>query len=77
MVWQPAPQAKVESDVLSFLQSPDWRIGMPLTDEKTDTREGERKYQVFISSTFGDLADQRRMVLDAVIDRGHMPVARS
>src|ERR1039457_6960817 len=75
MVWQPAPQAKVESDVLSFLQSPDWRIGMPLTDEKTDTRKGERKYQVFISSTFGDLADQRRMVLDAVIDRGHMPVA--
>lgn len=50
---------------------------MPLTDEKTDTRKGERKYQVFISSTFGDLADQRRMVLDAVIDRGHMPVARS
>jgi hypothetical protein len=35
----------------------------------------ERKYQVFISSTFLDLADQRRMVLDVVVDRGHMPIA--
>lgn len=35
----------------------------------------ERKYQVFISSTFLDLAEQRRMVLDVVVDRGHMPIA--
>lgn len=35
----------------------------------------ERKYQIFISSTFQDLALQRRIVLDAVINRGHMPIA--
>ena len=49
-------------------------MGMTGT-EKTDFGKGERKYQVFISSTFGDLAGQRQMVLDAVIDRGHMPVS--
>jgi len=48
---------------------------MQATEEKTDIRKGDRKYQVFISSTFSDLADQRRVTLDAVIDRGHMPVA--
>ena len=35
----------------------------------------DRKYQVFISSTFRDLERERRLVLDAVIDRGHIPVA--
>ena len=34
-----------------------------------------RKYQVFISSTFRDLSEQRRIVLDEVVDRGHMPIA--
>jgi len=44
-------------------------------DKETDAGKSERKYQVFISSTFRDLADQRRMVLHAVVDRGHMPIA--
>jgi len=44
-------------------------------EERPVARKGERKYQVFISSTFGDLADQRRVALDVVIDRGHMPIA--
>jgi hypothetical protein len=35
----------------------------------------ERKYQIFISSTFKDLPDHRRHVLNAIVDRGHMPVA--
>ncbi len=39
------------------------------------SENGRRKYQIFISSTFRDLGDQRRMVLDVVIDRGHMPIA--
>lgn len=42
---------------------------------KTKEETIQRKYQVFISSTFRDLAEQRRLVLDAVVDRGHIPVA--
>ncbi|WP_395745605.1 DUF4062 domain-containing protein [Prosthecobacter sp.] len=34
-----------------------------------------RKYQVFISSTFKDLPERRRQVLDAVLDCEHIPVA--
>ena len=47
---------------------------MKPSDEKTGEKS-ERKYQVFISSTFRDLAAQRRIVLDVVIDQGHMPIA--
>lgn len=36
---------------------------------------GQRKYQVFISSTFQDLAEERRVVLEVVVDCGHMPIA--
>lgn len=48
---------------------------MSTREPDTPTEDTERKYQVFISSTFRDLADQRRMVLDVVVDRGHMPIA--
>lgn len=48
---------------------------MALRKEQTGAVESYRKYQVYISSTFRDLADQRRMVLDVVVDRGHMPIA--
>ena len=48
---------------------------MKLYETKGDSEKSERKYQVFISSTFRDLSDQRRMVMNAVVDRGHMPIA--
>jgi hypothetical protein len=48
---------------------------MKQDESKIDSEKSERKYQVFISSTFRDLADQRRMVMNAVVDRGHMPIA--
>lgn len=44
-------------------------------EENSDVKKSERKYQVFISSTFEDLAEQRRIVLDEVVVRGHMPIA--
>jgi hypothetical protein len=44
-------------------------------EQRTDAKGGQRKYQVFISSTFRDLAAQRRVVVDEVVARGHMPIA--
>lgn len=35
----------------------------------------ERKYQIFISSTFRDLVSERDLVLDIIVERGHIPVA--
>jgi hypothetical protein len=43
--------------------------------KQSKSASSERKYQVFVSSTFGDLNVQRRVVVDMVVDRGHMPVA--
>ena len=40
-----------------------------------NSEQTERKYQIFISSTFRDLENERRLVLDAIINRGHIPVA--
>lgn len=34
----------------------------------------DKKYQVFISSTFGDLKNERRAAIETVIDFGHIPV---
>ncbi|RSK50118.1 DUF4062 domain-containing protein [Hymenobacter rigui] len=34
----------------------------------------DKKYQVFISSTFIDLTDQRRRVVDTILRMGHLPV---
>ncbi len=45
------------------------------TSDLADRPKDQRKYQVFISSTFRDLAEQRRMVLDVIVDHGHMPIA--
>jgi len=45
------------------------------TSDHGETTDHPRKYQVFISSTFRDLADARRTVLDVVINRGHLPIA--
>lgn len=33
----------------------------------------EKKYQIFISSTFTDLQDERQAVLKAILELGHMP----
>jgi hypothetical protein len=35
----------------------------------------DRRYQVFISSTFADLADERKAAVEAVFERGHIPIA--
>jgi Domain of unknown function (DUF4062) len=35
---------------------------------------GERRFQVFISSTSVDLADERRVVIDALLEAGYIPV---
>lgn len=43
---------------------------MPNTDATI-----ERKYQVFISSTFSDLAVRRQEAIDVIVDAGHIPVA--
>lgn len=32
------------------------------------------KYQVFVSSTFEDLKDERRVVIEAILNLGHIPV---
>ena len=33
----------------------------------------QKKYQVFISSTFSDLIDERQDALKSVLDMGHIP----
>jgi hypothetical protein len=48
---------------------------MSLDEPAHENQSSERKYQVFISSTFSDLAKQRRIVLDVIVDNGHMPIA--
>jgi hypothetical protein len=35
----------------------------------------DRRYQVFISSTFRDLADRRKDVIQVIFERGHIPIA--
>ena len=35
----------------------------------------DRRFQIFISSTFRDLAEFRRQAIDVVLDRGHLPIA--
>lgn len=34
----------------------------------------DKKYQVFISSTYKDLEDARKIVSDAILSMGHFPV---
>jgi hypothetical protein len=34
----------------------------------------DRRYQVFISSTFSDLQDERKAAVEAVFERGHIPI---
>jgi len=34
-----------------------------------------RRYQVFISSTFDDLKEERKAAIEAVVERGHIPIA--
>ncbi|TVL96663.1 MAG: hypothetical protein CV087_23440 [Candidatus Brocadia sp. WS118] len=41
-----------------------------MENERTD-----RKYQVFISSTFKDLSDHRQAAMRAIIKAGHLPIA--
>ena len=35
----------------------------------------EKKYQIFISSTFKDLSEERRLIAKSVLDLGHIPAA--
>lgn len=42
--------------------------------DKEDRKE-DRKYVIFISSTIKDLAAERRALIDATLERGHIPVA--
>ncbi|HEX7677873.1 MAG TPA: DUF4062 domain-containing protein, partial [Thermoanaerobaculia bacterium] len=35
----------------------------------------DRRYQVFISSTFTDLRDERKAAIEGVFERGHIPIA--
>src|SRR5664279_2046141 len=35
----------------------------------------DRRYQVFISSTFRDLADERKGAIEAIFETGHIPIA--
>ncbi|MER8768238.1 DUF4062 domain-containing protein [Mesorhizobium sp. M0960] len=32
------------------------------------------KYQIFVNSTYADLVDERRSVIEAVLNPGHIPV---
>jgi hypothetical protein len=33
----------------------------------------DKKYQIFISSTFDDLKDERDQVIKAILEMGHIP----
>src|SRR5438105_7515790 len=35
----------------------------------------DRRYQIFISSTFQDLKEERKAAIEAVFKRGHIPIA--
>ena len=35
----------------------------------------DRRYQVFVSSTFRDLADERKAAIEAIFEAGHIPIA--
>jgi hypothetical protein len=34
----------------------------------------QKKFQIFVSSTFVDLEDERRAVIEAILDLGHIPI---
>lgn len=34
----------------------------------------QKKFQIFVSSTFTDLKDERRAVIEAILDLGHIPI---
>ncbi|HJQ31122.1 MAG TPA: DUF4062 domain-containing protein [Pyrinomonadaceae bacterium] len=36
---------------------------------------GDKRYQIFISSTFEDLRDQRKQAIEVIFERGHIPIA--
>src|SRR5208337_5112462 len=38
-------------------------------------RPSDRRYQIFISSTFEDLKEERKAAVEAVFERGHIPIA--
>ncbi len=33
----------------------------------------EKKYQIFVSSTFKDLVEERQSIMRAILDMGHIP----
>jgi hypothetical protein len=38
-------------------------------------KASDRRYQIFISSTFEDLRAERKAAVEAVFERGHIPIA--
>jgi hypothetical protein len=35
----------------------------------------DKRYQIFVSSTFQDLAEQRKQAIEVIFERGHIPIA--
>lgn len=42
---------------------------------KDTPKRADRRYQIFISSTFGDLRAERKAAVEAVFESGHIPIA--
>ena len=53
---------------------PSLRSGLPQRSYQSKLIMSDKKYSVFISSTFDDLRSQREAVLKAVLENGHFPL---
>ncbi|MHC2104421.1 DUF4062 domain-containing protein [Methylobacterium sp. CM6246] len=65
--------------ILDLFRSKDWHQCSSLAKRSLDILGGaevaEKKYQIFISSTYRDLIDERRAIARAVLDLQHIPAA--
>lgn len=43
--------------------------------EAQPSRPNDQRYHIFISSTFGDLTEQRKQAIEVVVQNGHIPIA--
>jgi Domain of unknown function (DUF4062) len=52
------------------------QLGPPLFDRQSapGRQNDAKKYQIFVSSTFTDLVDERRAVTEVILSMGHIPV---
>lgn len=48
--------------------------GLPGLDAESNRSNDSKKYQIFVSSTFTDLIDERRAVTEVILSMGHIPV---